>query len=310
VLQITKSMNKNLVIQLPDLTPEIQLQTMSEVYDWGLLDLNIPLAHKQTMGEDITIGIVDTGKSEHFETVHATLDWKNFTNSPVAEDRNVHGTFIAGIIAAAKNDEGVIGIAPKCKLVFAKAMNDSGTGSPSSIVKAILWLVEKQVDIISISAGMFFDFKPLHKAVKFAFKKNIIVIAAVGNSGGKYYDVAFPARYPEVIGVAAYNRKHQIAKFSSRGINVSFAMPGVDIYSTTLHNQYGRMNGTSFSAPIMSGICALILSKHKKTNNPNTPCKTPSEMMEHLKKYAIKLGDKRVAGFGTLDIEDLFSKGN
>lgn len=301
-------MNENLVIQLPDLNPEFVLQSMSEVYDWGLLDLNIPSVHKKTKGESIKIGIVDSGKSEHFETIAATVEAQNFTTSPFLEDHNGHSTFISGIIAAEQNNEGIIGVAPKSKLYFAKAMDDAGRGSPSAMVNAILWLVGLKVDIISISAGMFFDFKPLHQAVQFAYSKNIIIIAAAGNTGTRYFDVAFPARYPEVIGVAAYDQRHHVASFSSRGINVRCAMPGVDIYSTHLNNQFIKSNGTSFACPILAGICALILSQHRSIQNPKTPCETPKQMLEHLQKYAIPLDDQKSTGFGTLNTEGLFSE--
>lgn len=299
-------MHNGLCVQLPDLNPEFVLQAMSEVYDWGLLDLGVPDIHKKTMGETVKIGIVDSGKSEHFETTHAFKDAKNFTTMREVEDRNGHSTFIAGIIAADKNSEGIVGVAPKCELYFAKAMDDAGRGSPSAMVNAIVWLISQNVDIISISAGMFFDFKPLHKAVKMAYEKDIIIVAATGNTGSRYYDVAFPARYPEVIGVAAYDQAHKTATFSSRGINVTCAMPGVDIYSTHLHNQFVKSNGTSFACPMLAGICALILAQHRKLQNPKTPCKTPKQMMEHLKNYAIKLDDEKSTGFGTLDTKQMF----
>ncbi|MHA2281508.1 MAG: S8 family peptidase [Promethearchaeota archaeon] len=292
--------------ELPKYTVEHVMQTFSEVYDWGLRDLNVPEIHKQTLGNEIKIAIIDSGKSEHFETEEATMGAKNFSSSPHLTDKNGHSTFCAGIIAARKNNEGVIGVAPLAKLYFGKAMDDAGRGDPSALVKAINWAISQKVDVISISAGMFFDFKPLHRVVKKAYRRNIITIAAVGNSGKRQYDVAFPARYPEVIGIAAYDQRHKVAKFSSRGINVSFAMPGVNIYSTYLNNQFCKLSGTSFACPIMSGICALILAKHRQGPS-STPCETPKQMMEHLTKYAKKLENKKETGFGTIDLEGLFS---
>ncbi len=292
-------------LEIPDLKPEFVLQAMSEVYDWGLMDLNVPDLHKTTMGEGIKIAIVDSGKSEHFETINNTLYSKNFTDEVGVTDKNGHSTFIAGIIAAEKNNEGIIGVAPKAKLYFAKSMDRGGRGDPSWVTRAIKWSTAQGVDIISISAGMFFDFKPMHKAIKEAHKKNIIMVAATGNTGKRYYDVAFPARYPEVIGVAAYDKNHHVAKFSSRGTNVSFAMPGVDIYSTHLNNHFVKSQGTSFACPILSGICALILSSHRGIASPKTPCDTPQQMMEHLKKYAVNLDDPKSTGFGTLDTRKL-----
>ncbi len=293
---------------LPDLQPEFVLQIMSEVYDWGLMDLNVPLMHKHTLGEGIKIGIIDSGRSEHFETVNNTVESKNFTESPSVVDKNGHSTFIAGVIAAEKNDEGIVGVAPEAKLYFAKSMDDAGRGSPSSLARAVAWCASKKVDIISISAGMFFDFKPLRRAVTAAYNKNIIIVAATGNTGTRHFDVAFPARYPEVIGVAAYDQNHRVAKFSSRGANVSCAMPGVDIYSCHLDNNFCKSNGTSFACPMLAGICALVLAYHRKLVNPETPCETPRQMMEHLKKYAKDLNsDAKSVGFGTLHADQMFN---
>lgn len=295
-----------LSFNLPKHTIEHVMQTFSEVYDWGLRDLNVPDIHKKTLGAGIKVAVIDSGKSTHFETINNTAAAKNFSKSPHLTDHNGHSTFCAGIIAAEKNNQGMIGVAPKSKIYFAKAMDDSGAGDPSALVKAINWAIGQKVDIMSISAGMFFDFKPLKKIIKKAHKRNIVICAAVGNTGQRQYDVAFPARYPEVIGVAAYDQKHKVARFSSRGTNVSFAMPGVNIYSTYLNNQFCKMNGTSFACPIMAGICALILAKHREGTS-STPCQTPRQMMEHLKKYAKKLNGQNETGFGNVDLKGIFA---
>ena len=295
-----------LSFKLPKFTIKQVLQIFSEVYDWGLLDINVPEAHKNTLGEGIKVAVIDSGKSEHFETINNTVSASNFSKSPYITDHLGHSSFVSGIIAAEKNDQGVIGVAPKAKLYFAKAMDDSGSGDPSALVQAINWAISQNVDIMSISAGMFFDFKPLRKVIQKAYQKNIIIVAATGNTGLRNYDVAFPARYPEVIGVAAYDQRHKVAEFSSRGTNVSFAMPGVDIYSTYLNNQFCKLSGTSFSTPIMSGVCALILAKHRKEPD-STPCETPAQMLEHLKKYAKKLNGQNETGFGNVDLKGIFA---
>lgn len=297
-------------LQVPKIIPEHTIHAMAEIYDWGMHDLKIPQAHQITMGEGIKVGIVDSGRPNHFDIKDNDVGARGFTNSNSLDDKFGHSTFISGIIAAVKNNQGIVGVAPKTKVCFAKALDDAGAGAPSSLVRAIKWCIKEQVDIISISAGMFFDFKPLHKAVKQAHNRNIIIVAATGNTGKRNYDVAYPARYPEVIGVAAYDKKHHVAKFSSRGLNVMLAMPGVNIYSLWLNNQFTRSSGTSYAAPYLTGICALILSKHRKNPNSNTPCKTPKQMMEHLEKYAVKLDDKKSTGFGTIDLNKLLTQGD
>ena len=295
-------------LALPPLNIEqvIQPFTETEVYDWGLRDVHIPLIHRQTLGEDIKIAVIDSGQCEHFETQHAFYKAKNFSSSPTVLDKIGHSTFLSGILAAKKDGIGIVGVAPKAKLYYAKAIDDNSQGDPSALVNAIKWCISEEVDIITISAGMFYDFKPLGEVVGEAYKQNIIITAAVGNTGNRHFDVAYPARYPEVIGVGAYDQKHKVAPFSSRGIHVKFVMPGVNIFSTWLDNQYVRASGSSFSCPMLTGICALILANHRKRKDAKTPCNTPDEMIEHLKKYSIKLdNDPYAAGFGTVDLRNM-----
>ena len=296
-------------IQLPEFEIEFVYQTLSEMYDWGLMDLNIPEIHKQTLGEGVKVCVIDSGRSKHFETEHNIADSINFTDSRTVDDVYGHSTFISGIVAAEKNDEGVIGVAPKCSLYLAKAIDDGGRGNPAALCRSVKWAIEREVDIISISAGSFFDFKPLHRIIKAAYGRNITVLAAAGNSGKRHYDVAFPARYPEVIGVAAYNKHHMAAKFSSRGANVFCAMPGVDIYSTWLDNTFCKSKGTSYACPMLAGVCALILAKHRSSHS-DTPCETPKQMADHLRKYSHSLTDlnKKAVGFGTIDLKEMFKE--
>src|SRR5690606_3453463 len=129
-------MERKLTATIPVLTPEFVLQAMSEVYDWGLIDINIPKAHKLSLGEGIKIAIIDSGKSDHFEVQNRIVDAKDFTNSRVVNDKNGHSTFISGLISAEKNNQGIIGVAPKSELYFAKAIEDGGRGSPSALVKS------------------------------------------------------------------------------------------------------------------------------------------------------------------------------
>ena len=188
-------MNNQLIVKLPPFNPQIVVQVFGEVYDWGLRDLNIPDIHKNTMGESVIVGVIDSGKPDHFDVINNICGAANLTTDDEM-DHLGHQTFVSGIIAAEKNNEGVIGVAPKSKIYSFKAIGDGGSGSPAALTKAIIAATEQKVDIISISAGIFVDFKPMHDAVKQAYDQNIIIIAATGNSGTREYDVAFPARYP------------------------------------------------------------------------------------------------------------------
>jgi subtilisin family serine protease len=123
------------------------------------------------------------------------------------------------------------------------------------------------VDIINMSLGApGAPPQSLHDVIIEATNKGIIIIAAAGNDGKI---VNYPARYDEVIAVAALDANGNMAGFSSRDNTVDSVAPGVDIFSTFTNNQYAKMSGTSQAAPFMTGICALLKSFAK--SDPSAP---------------------------------------
>ena len=104
--------------------------------------------------------------------------------------------------------------------------------------------------------------KALEKAIKAVYKRGIVLVAASGNSGGSN-NVMYPARYPEVIAVAASNSSDKVAWFSSGGPQVDVIAPGAGILSTYKNGAYKTMSGTSMACPHVTAACAIILSKSK-----------------------------------------------
>ena len=144
----------------------------------------------------------------------------------------------------------------------------------------------------------------LHDLIRQATEKGIIIIAAAGNDSDK---VNFPARYDEVIAVAALDKDGKMARFSSRGNQVDSVAPGVDMYSTFLNNEYCKMSGTSQAAPFIAGICALIISLIKKQNEVRqienyidmlVALDNVSEFGSYLQTGSIVEGDQINWGFG------------
>lgn len=282
--------------RIPMLFPfEVQyvMMTLSETLQYGHKIHNIPEAWKKTKGKGIKICIIDTGLPVHRDLDGQILDSKNFTDSPLEDKIVGHSTFVGGIIAAKENNEGVIGIAPKSKLLIAKALDDNGSGSDEWLADAIYWAINKKANIINMSlgapatAGAFF--KKTETAIKKAYEAGIILVAASGNESAS--KVGIPARFPGVISVAAIDSRKEKAYFSNRGPNLDFAACGVDILSTYKNNLYSKMSGTSFSCPQISGIAALILSSHNK-GNESTPIDNPEKLREHIRKISIDLGKK------------------
>ena len=223
------------------------------------------------------------------------------------DEKSGHGTHVAGIIGAKNNAFGVVGVAPDCILIPIKVLNNNGGGSYESIVSGIEKAIESKADIISMSLGS--SSAPpdkVHQVIKKAADAGIIILAAAGNDGGV---TNFPARYEEVIAVAAIDENGDYATFTSGDDTVDSVAPGVGIYSTFLNQGYAKMSGTSQACPFVAGLCALALSFTRA--NPNLPqIKNYIDMLRVLDllsddtKY-VNAGGSKKWGFGAPKIANV-----
>lgn len=262
-------MSEELIPFLPieDLQPVYCVSAFSETMDWGLVAAGIPEVHKRTRGTGIKIAVLDTGAPNHMDLNTNLLPPINCSRSATVFDGNGHQTHVSGIIAAVANGFGIIGVAPEAKILSIKVLDDSGHSGYEEIAAGIREAVNAGVDIINMSLGA--PVEPpqcLYDAIKLAASKGIIIISAAGNDAGA---VNWPARYDEVIAVAAIDKNGAMASFSSHGPKVAVEAPGVDIFSTYLNGQYALMCGTSQASPFVAGICALLLAWQR--SNPSIP---------------------------------------
>lgn len=283
-----------------------------QVIDWGLKALNVYDVWAETKGEGVKVAILDTGCIKHPDLKNNLAGGANFTSDDVNdyEDRAGHGTHVAGIIAAENNEFGVVGVAPKAQVYAVKVLGDNGSGSYEMIAKGIDWAIENKMDIISMSLGSNYDSPILHDAIKKAYAKNITIVAAAGNDGDTYddNDIDYPGRYEEVICVGAINKYLERSWFSSDGDELDIAAPGQDIYSTHLDNKYAILSGTSMATPFITGVLALLISKHKNSDSNNTPIDTPERIREHLLRTATDAGEvgrDRFYGYGIVNPKKL-----
>ncbi len=296
---------KNDIVQLRTYYREVRVY-MREAVDWSLKSLGVPDLWRQTQGEGITVAILDTGvDTRHPDLLDAIVDEKDFTRSPVgAYDRIGHGTHVAGIIGARMNSTGIIGLAPKVKILNAKVINDDGSGSSDNVVKAIEWAIEKKADVINLSLGTPYQNAKLEEATRIAAGKKIILVAAAGNYGSSYFDtVNYPAKYEHVISVGSVDQNLLRSRFSATGKRLDVMAPGEEVFSCFPMGLYARMSGTSMSTPFVSGVVALCLSKHRDIGG-DTPCENYIEMREHLQKTATDLGadgPDRFYGYGLIN---------
>jgi parallel beta-helix repeat protein len=280
---------------------------------WGPKKIEADFAWNTTVGSsDVIVAIIDTGIDYTHPDLAANyaplgLDWVNNDTDPL--DDNGHGTHCAGIVAAATNNSiGIAGLA-QVHIMAEKALDLDGFGYYSWIIDAIYHAADAGAKIISMSFGGSDDSASVHDAIKYAYDHGVLLVAAAGNEGNSFLN--YPAAYDEVIAVSATDPADNLATFSSYGMWIELAAPGVDIYSTlptynvTLTQDpfnktlnYDYLSGTSMACPHVAGVAALAWSAF--------PDYTNYKIRQILRRTADDLGDvgfDEFYGYGRINAE-------
>lgn len=176
---------------------------------------------------------------------------------PLFWDVTGHGSSVAGIIAAEKNDVGITGIAPNTEIYAAKVLDEKNQAPVSRVIDGIYWAIEKKVNIINMSFGIKTDSAALHKAIRDAYDAGILLVAAAGNGN----DVEYPAAYDEVIAVGSVDTSGSVSEKSASGDELELVAPGEQICSTGAFEGTLICAGTSMAAPHVTGIAAKLWAK-------------------------------------------------
>ncbi|MFG2992198.1 type VII secretion-associated serine protease mycosin [Streptomyces sp. NPDC048257] len=245
---------------------------------WALQRLLLDELWAQTKGKDkngngVRVAVIDTGVDRANPQLSAALDTgagKDFVD-PKGGDGTVdpvgHGTKVAGLIAARPQDgTGFVGLAPEATIIPIRQNDGQGKGNALSLAQAIDHAVAKGAQVINVSqdtdAQLSAD-SELGKAVQKAVAANVVVVASAGNDGmSGQKRKTYPAAFPGVLAVGASDRNNERAAFSQPGDFIGVAAPGVDMVSTVPGFGQCIDNGTSFSAPYVAGVAALLRAKH------------------------------------------------
>lgn len=255
---------------IPDLLEEVK-DGIKHFSDQLNYNLNVDFKGRDAVGDD-PYDLMDLGYGDG-----------NPQNRSSDED---HGTHVAGIIAAERNNgRGVKGVANNAQIMSIRAV-PNGDEYDKDIAMGIRYAVDNGARIINCSFGKAFspNSEWVHEAIKYAASKNVLIVHAAGNDGLDI-DRAENTNYPNdygnnqgqeiadnviVVGSLTQNYgSEMISSFSNYGqTNVDVFAPGSGIYSTMPGNAYKSQGGTSMAAPAVSGVAALILSYYPKLTAP------------------------------------------
>ncbi|MBP1994966.1 S8 family peptidase [Paenibacillus eucommiae] len=258
----------------------------SQIIPWGVDQIMAPQTWNKSVGSRVSIGVIDTGIDyNHPDLSQAISRGINLINRNLLPfDDNGHGTHIAGTIAAASSNGGIVGVAPRAIIHPVKAFDHNGSAYVSDIIAGIDWCVHNDLDIINMSFGMKTYNKSLEYAVLNAYHAGKIIVASSGNDGHKA-SIDYPARFTQVVSVGATTRSSKIAPFSNRGSRIDIYAPGDRIYSSWLHGKYNELSGTSMATAHVSGVIALMLAIK--------PGLRPLQIKNILKRSSISLSKTR-----------------
>ncbi len=254
---------------------------------------------------EVIVAVVDSGiDGSHPEFQGQLVPGFDFTLKEPAPGGNVdgygHGTHVAGVIGARSNNGiGVAGVAPGCKLMPVRIFNDFGHSEGARSAAAVIWAVDHGAKVINASWGSPMEGEASKAAYQYAIAKDVVFVAAVGNSG-KEDTQYYPGASEEAIGVAATTDIDGWASFSTFGDWVDIAAPGKAILSTypmSKGNGYRIMEGTSMAAPFVTAAAALVRSQH-----PDWTQAQVRAQLERTAKDVIMTGKDKYAGHGRVDI--------
>jgi subtilisin family serine protease len=305
---VAKKLRASDAVETPGPNHIYQLQ--GSVFDearYAPQKIGLPSANSQLTGQDILIGIIDTAiDPSHPDLKGAVLaSFDALPDQPVSNRR--HGTAVAGLIAGRSM---IKGIAPQAKLLVARAFDNNAPPSSNTrasatsyqLLAALDWTISKGARIINMSfAGPRNNL--MSKALARAALKKVLLIAAAGNNGPRA-PAAYPAAEQSVLAVTATDIDNRIYRQANVGQYVFVAAPGVDVLAAAPGKGVDLVSGTSFAAPFLTGLAALMLEQNKTL--------TPHDFARRIEQTSHDLGQPgrdRVFGVGLADTNKaLFQK--
>lgn len=248
---------------------------------WQISNMNLTSAWDLTTGNNIIFAATDSGCQTDHPDLQANLiaGYNFYSNNTDTSDVYHHGTMVAGMVAAVTNN-GIAGAGAgwNVKHMPIRVSDATGYAYWSTIATGVKWAADNGAKAVNASFNMWGSTSAIDAATYLYSKGGVFTISA-GNQATLYYD---RANIPQALVVGSINSSDTLSGFSNRGPGVDVVAPGEGVYTTYLGSTYVYANGTSFSAPLVSGVVTLMYSVN--------PTITPQNVIRIIKSTATDLG--------------------
>lgn len=243
---------------------------------WYIGTYGIDRMWERTTGKGVTVAVIDSGVNADHENLRDTVvGAKDFSGTgkdgttPVGPEETIHhGTAVAGVIAGTGEGMGPIGVAPDADILSASmwlgsGLPDGAQPSRTQAAEALRWAVDSGAKVVNMSLGWNDPTwsADWDEAFAYAYEKDVVVVACVGNRSQGATQAWAPSTVPGVVGVGGLARNgHVLPAASAPGTAVDLMGPAEDIPVPWYDGGYAQAQGCSFAAPVVAGVAALLRS--------------------------------------------------
>jgi subtilisin family serine protease len=262
--------------------------------------IDVPDAWSLSQGSGVVVAVIDTGIRQDHPDLAPNL-WTNPREVPGngidddangyvddvhgidlvpgdpaqdLSDGNGHGTMLAGVVAAAADGHGIVGVAYRARIMTIKVLDAAATGTTAQVAAGIRYAVANGARVINLSLGADEPSPDMDSALAVANAANVLVVCSAGNAGRDLdAQPSYPASVPlpNIVAVAATTPAgggRVLAPFSNRGAAVELAAPGARVLTTSRDGGYVLAQGTSLAAPHVAGVAALAVAAQPSISAP------------------------------------------
>ncbi len=258
---------------------------------------------RSTWGRGVLIAILDTGIARDATFGSARLQFLDLGLgvTPGNGSGDGHGTGVAALAAGASPDAA--GVAPGASLLSIRVTDASGVSDLFTISQAIVAAADAGARVINVSLGGYSTGAVLDAAIAYAQQRGAIIVAAAGNDQAA--QLAWPAADPRVLSVGAIDRAEQQVTFSNSGASLQLTAPGYGVQTAWLDQQRALVDGTSASAPLVSGALAAVLSQ-----NPSLTARQAADLLRSSASDGGTPGADPAYGQGILNVGWALNRSN